>query len=304
MTQSLTCRISEKSTINRDDATLSHDSIRPYHPPKFVDHPELKGRWAYKRFFSEVVELTAQKPAVEREAHCFKQMHFCARRMMTLFERYGDNALWRNDYRRFARLHQQLRDDIAHDNIGLVYSQCKRIRLANMDEDELLSEGMMALARAIEKFNPWLGFRFSTYACNAILRMIYRCRRRNLSRLQHESVSFVESKFIKDNWLDTSRIEESSLYVERLGKILSEGTTNLTRIEECVLTQRFLGTDKRTLAAVGQRMNFSKERIRQIEKAALAKLRTALEGDHVLNPEQPIVLKNRAHVHLADTCLC
>jgi RNA polymerase primary sigma factor len=257
-------------------------------PPKFVDDSELHGRWAFQRLFSEISEdwgARKNKKGPEAELRQFKRMHFSARRIRALLERYGTKAARRADYKRFVQLHKQIRDQIASDNLGLVYDLYKRSRIVNVDGDELLSEGMMALTRAIDTFSPWRGFRFSTYACNAILRAFYRCGLREAKRRQHEPVNF-ESEFEKSDWQDTRRTEESVLYAERLAKILAENAVDLTPIEKDVLTQRFpltVGAERHTLSDIGRKMNLSKERVRQIQNSALGKLREALDLDPVLN---------------------
>lgn len=256
------------------------------HPPKFVDHAELKGRWAYERLFLEPAETTTRDPLTERELHRFKRMHFCGRRMKTLLDRHGVHAMQRAEYKRFADLHKQLQDSIASDNLGLIYHLCRHRRIANADEDELVSEGMMALARAIDTFNPWLGYCFSTYACNAIVRAFYRYGQQLSNRRRRESVVF-ESGSDKGDWLDTCRMEDSGLYAERLTKILAGGVAELTRTEQHVLTQRFPfgpGARRRTLTDIAPSLKLSKERVRQIEKVVLGKLRAALECDPVLSP--------------------
>lgn len=254
--------------------------------PKFVDDSELHGRWAYRRLFSEPEGATPRGAAGrDAELRQFKRMHYCARRIKALLERYGAQTRHRSDYRRFVRLHKQIRDKIASDNLGLVYDLYKRSRIVNVDGDELLSEGMMALTRAIDTFSPWRGFRFSTYACNAILRAFYRCGLRESKRRQHEPVNY-ESEFEKSDWLDTRRTEESVLYAERLSKLLADNAVDLTPIEKDVLSQRFplnVGAERHTLADIGRRMNLSKERVRQIQNSALSKLREALDLDPVLN---------------------
>lgn len=260
--------------------------------PKFVDHAELRGRWAYRRLFGRLeVWDRSCTPDPERTLRQFKRMHFCARRMKKLLERYGRRAATRADYKRFARLHQGLRDEIAADNLGLVYALYKETRIANVDGDELLSEGMMALTRAIDTFDPWRGFRFSTYACYAIIRAFYRAGLKEAKRRQHEPVNF-ETELERGHWADIHRAEESILYAERLTRILMSGAVELTAMEKDILTQRFpmeIGMQGRTLADIGEEMNLSKERVRQIQNSALAKLRRALDCDPVLNAEVRMV---------------
>ena len=51
---------------------------------------------------------------------------------------------------------------------------------------------------------------------------------------------------------------------------------DLTPREQQVISRRFLGEAKSTLAEIGETFGVTKERIRQIEGKALAKLRTIL----------------------------
>ena len=251
--------------------------------PKFVDHDELRGRGAYERLFGPVSN-DGSSAADERDLRRFKQMHYCARRMKSLLKQYGRKCVRTKEFKRFARMHQRLRDSIASDNLGLVYDLYKRSRIVNVDGDELLSEGMMALTRAINTFDPWRGFRFSTYACNAIVRAFYRCGLKESRRRQHEPLNF-ETELERSDWGETRRSEESHLYVERLSRILQEDKAALTPIEKDVLSRRFpfdAGAERLTLADIGKRMNLSKERVRQIQNSALGKLRAALDADAVL----------------------
>lgn len=253
--------------------------------PKFVDNEELHGRATYERLFAPTADTPKTAGAGHQdEVLRFKRMHFCARRMKALGKRFGAAAEKRPDYERFASLHKQLRDQIASDNLGLVYDLYKRSRILNVDGDELLSEGMMALTRAIYTFDPWRGFRFSTYACNAIVRAFYRCGLKESKRRQREPLNF-EQDYEKSDWHETCRGEERNLYAERLSRILTDGSVELTPIEREVLEQRFplkVGAERRTLSSIGRTMSLSKERVRQIQNSAIGKLREALELDPVL----------------------
>jgi RNA polymerase primary sigma factor len=261
-----------------------HPSVAASAAPKFVDHDELHGRQAYERLFGPISEEDRASAKEERDLRRFKQMHFCARKMKTLLKQYGRKCTCLKEFRRFAQMHQHLRDGIASDNLGLVYDLYKRSRIVNVDGDELLSEGMMALTRAINTFDPWRGFRFSTYACNAIVRAFYRCGLKESRRRQHEPLNF-ESELERSDWADTQRSEESHLYVERLSRILDDDKAELTPIEKDVLARRFPfdgRVERLTLSDIGKRMNLSKERVRQIQNSALGKLRTALDADALL----------------------
>ena len=57
---------------------------------------------------------------------------------------------------------------------------------------------------------------------------------------------------------------------------LNEAMHTLSERERRVIESRFLGDDKTTLADIGETFGVTKERIRQIERQALGKLRTAM----------------------------
>ncbi|HUI18687.1 MAG TPA: RNA polymerase factor sigma-32 [Alphaproteobacteria bacterium] len=59
---------------------------------------------------------------------------------------------------------------------------------------------------------------------------------------------------------------------------LSEAMGKLSERERRVIESRFLGDDKTTLAEIGETFGVTKERIRQIERQALVKLRAAMKA--------------------------
>jgi len=59
---------------------------------------------------------------------------------------------------------------------------------------------------------------------------------------------------------------------------LNEAMETLSERERRVIESRFLGDDKTTLAEIGETFGVTKERIRQIERQALVKLRTAMKA--------------------------
>jgi RNA polymerase primary sigma factor len=161
----------------------------------------------------------------------------------------------------------------------------KRSRFTNVDGDDLISDGMMALSRAISTFDPWRGFRFSTYAWNVIVRAFYHRGLIESRRRKREPASF-DSELAKGDLPQIRREEESGLYTERLVKILEEGNVDFTQTERDVMSRRFPmgpGAEPLTLDAVGRKMHLSKERVRQIQNGALRKLRRALDADPLLN---------------------
>jgi RNA polymerase primary sigma factor len=166
-------------------------------------------------------------------------------------------------------------------NVGLVHLTIRRFRFQAMDEDDLLSEAMYGLGRAIDRFNPWKGFRFSTYACNVISRALLRrgkgeSRYRRLFPVQHDTT------YEKPG--EPSDVQ-TELCLERLRRVLDRNLGELTELETMVLAKRFPmdREPRRTFQEIGSMVGLSKERVRQIQNIALQKLRQVLIEDPVLH---------------------
>ena len=68
---------------------------------------------------------------------------------------------------------------------------------------------------------------------------------------------------------------------DKLRTRLDEAMEVLTPREQFILRERRMREDGRTLADLGDEMGLSKERVRQLEAAALTKMRTVLERQGV-----------------------
>lgn len=207
------------------------------------------------------------------EEMLFVGMHTCAYRV-------GRKDSTPRQRREWTARWEMIRGHIVEHNLGLVYSMIGRFSSRRTDEDDLLSDAMLALTRAADRFNPWRGYRFSTYACNVIARALMRRGKRenNYRRLfpvQHDA-SFERPAGSTD--------VDSELYVERLRYALDNNIGALTEMETRILSQRF--TEERdtklTFQEIGNAVGLSKERVRQIQNVALDKLREVLSGDPVL----------------------
>ena len=180
-----------------------------------------------------------------------------------------------------------IRDEIVQANLGLVPSMVERSRLTGVDFAELISEGQMALLRSVDKFDCLRGFKFSTYACRAILTSISRAVAL-MARYRAQFPTEYDPDLQKGDMLETRREDTEANCIQALSGILSENGAELTETERRVLSERFGVNsldpgknggpeDAKTLRQVAEVFGVTKERVRQIQNKALTKLRGALD---------------------------
>jgi RNA polymerase sigma factor (sigma-70 family) len=92
----------------------------------------------------------------------------------------------------------EARDILINSNIRLVISIAKKYAAHGHDIDDLVQEGMMGLMKGVEKFDPSMGYRLSTYSTwwikQTISRYIYdRCKTIRLPVHINEKISKIKN---------------------------------------------------------------------------------------------------------------
>ncbi len=178
---------------------------------------------------------------------------------------------------------QEARTMIVEANMALVLAMAKRSWVPNVEFSDLVSEGNMALLRSVEKFDVSRGFKFSTYACRAILKSFNRLATKTGRYRQHFPTEYnpeLERSDYDVKKHETQR-EDS---IESLREILAANQANLTQVEQTIVTERFALISRgkaRTLNEVGKMVGLTNERVRQIQNLALEKIRTALDDGYL-----------------------
>lgn len=232
---------------------------------------------------------------------------------------------------------EQARKQMIRANLRLVINISKRYMYLGIPLLDLIEEGNLGLMKAVDKFNPKKGFRFSTYAAWWIRQGITRSiseqgkmirvpvymsdlitkwkktRERLSQKLKHiptEEEIAKKLKLPKDKieqinfWMSTttssldapigeeSESQVSDIIEDEAASSPDEGIEHMldkervknllgvmSEREKQILDMRFGLVDAKThtLAEVARKLGVSRERIRQIEEAALKKLRKFIE---------------------------
>lgn len=200
-------------------------------------------------------------------------------------------------------------------NMGLVYKVSSRLlrkaKLRGLEQEDLIQEGVLGMQRALETFDPEKKVSFSTYSFFWIFQTIDRSinnsgtirvpirtqdlsargkkggalgdRAREASRVMSLDATLVEDRDGNVSLLDLIACKlpspedtfQQKQDHDSLGKVLSY----LTPKELSVLHGRYV--EDKTLEEVGASMYLTRERIRQIEAAAIGKIRNYLDRGKV-----------------------
>jgi RNA polymerase sigma factor (sigma-70 family) len=283
-------------------------------PADYVDHPDFSKSTTEKTLFggtakpvtknatrfvhlpdpiTDAVSAGERVPALsyEQESHLFMRYNYTRMRVAQILERYRGKRLTANATRRLlAWGHRALgaRSVIVRLNMPLVLAMAKRTKLSNVDFNEMVSEGNMALLRSVEKFDCSRGYKFSTYSCRAILKAFSRVAMR-ASRYRGQFPTEFDPAMERSDYLDRRREGIVDDCVDELKQILIDNAAGLSDVERTVIRERFaLGVPldgseakPKTLEQVGHIIGVTKERVRQIQNKALEKIRGALEDQYL-----------------------
>jgi len=279
---------------------MFHDAKSEREVEGWFDHPEddlisSEARLLPIDIFEEAEKaMTIFKPlSLDQEKKLFLKLNYARYRIYKAVKSRANKPLTMAIVPELLRWRQEelkVRSQITQANIPLVLAMAKRTKLGGVDFTELISEGNMALLRSVDKFDCSRGFKFSTYACRAILKSFARVALKTNRYRGRFPVEF-DPDLEKSDYLEQRREDTRVYCMDRLRDILDNAENreaDLSDIEKQVLRARFAIRETEseekpmTLEEVGKVIGVTKERVRQIQNKALAKLRVALE-DHVLS---------------------
>jgi RNA polymerase primary sigma factor len=231
----------------------------------------------------ETMQAAPQLMTAKEERVMFLRFNFAKRKLCALQRKIHREGLTRDTAERFLEWHRRFehfREYLVRTNLALVLAMAKRTRLGDVDFAEVVSEGNMALIRAVDKFNVERGFKFSTYACRAILKAFSRTAMKHSRHRTRFPVEF-DPDMEKSDWIDKKRDVVEEDCIDELKQIVDRNLADLSNVEETVIRRRFNWQQQDehslTLEEVGQIIGVTKERVRQIQNKALIKIRNVME---------------------------
>ncbi len=263
-----------------DAPAISQPDVSWYHP--VMD--DISSSAKQNKSMGTVLLTAAQERAL------FLQFNYCRYRVAKVRERIGESPVEPEQAQELLHWHKRaeaLRDQIAQTNLALVLAMAKRTRMTDVDFADLVSEGNLALLRAVDKFDAARGFKFSTYACRAILKAFSRTGI-TLSKYRRLFPTGFDPKYERSDYSNRKRAEHEEDCVDEVRVIINQNRAELTDIEQSVIEHRFgLGRKRKvepnckplTLEQVGRLVGLTKERVRQIQNKALDKVRHSLESE-------------------------
>jgi RNA polymerase sigma factor (sigma-70 family) len=256
------------------DADAYDAKRRSMHAPKDVP-PELASCYEYPLL------------SKDQEQHQFRKMNYLKFKAATLRDQIrkegGDEAEVDPTRVRIQTLKEiedlqleanDVKEMLINCNLRLVVNIAKKHSAQAENFFELMSDGNMSLMRAVEKFDYYRGFKFSTYASWAIMKNFAR----SIPEDKHRRERFVtghEDLFdaAPDNRTDEFELlatqERATHSVNRLLEYLEPREREIIRMRA--------GMDENgkniTLEEIGKKFGITKERVRQLNARAMSKLR-------------------------------
>lgn len=309
-------------------------------PMDYIDHPEFHTRDAEAKIYGPAEiqrpDVTWYRPLMDdfiaarhrtprsaksqssilltgaQECILFMKYNFARFHICEVQKSVGSRAVTlaeAHDILRWNAVAEQYREQLAETNLALVLAMAKRVRLSDVDFADLISEGNMALMRSVDKFDCARGFKFSTYACRAILKAFSRHGIKVTTHRKRFGAEF-DPELEKSDHLATRRATHERDCADEVRHIVLSNKAELSELEIMVIGHRYgmraaLGMTTAdgaaaaaamaqvftvtppipapvlaplTLEQVGQVIGVTKERVRQIQNKALDKIRLALQS--------------------------
>lgn len=187
--------------------------------------------------------------------------------MLTQLEGYLDEA-------------EEIRTLLVEANLRLVVSIAGKHTSDGAGFLELVSKGNFALIQAVEEFDYTKGFRFSRRASLDIAKEYAKVSGRNTELTPKRAASLATiQRDMRDTTADVLAIERTRLDLAEVIRQELDEREQYVILHHFGLTGMSIRKNTKTLKQIGDELDLTKERVRQIELSALQKLRQCLSRE-------------------------
>ena len=171
-------------------------------------------------------------------------------------------------------------DEMVKANLRFVVKIAKRYKSSGVPLHDLISEGNIGLIRAAKKFDETKGVKFISYAVFWVKSAIRECVDEHNRNSQYQGDEYME-KMTRDTETEyTANATNETFELDLVNNLsrraaIDELMDNLNERERKILLMYF-GIDRKsecTLEEIGEEMEITRERVRQIRDKALTKMK-------------------------------
>ncbi len=209
------------------------------------------------------------------EAELFRQMNLAKYRAFTLRESITAAGEFRrselDELLRLVARADEIRNTLVTAFRKLALAIAAQLANALAPIDELMSEAHEAILRAIDKFDPDRGFRFSTYLTHAVRRQLLRFLQRRQRERQRTFAATREAALPDTKRWTVAYQQGVARNIREVDRLLLE----LKPRDRYVIRARFgwgREFETHTLQEIASELGVTRERVRQLEQRALKKL--------------------------------
>ena len=141
--------------------------------------------------------------------------------------------------RKIKKGDSEARKKLIESNYRLVLSIAKKYHRSDVSFDDLLQESSIGLLKAVDRFDPELGYKFSTYACWWIKQAALQYINENITNIKVPTHSRLLNAKIKNKIKEIEEDEGKKPTLERLSKEIGE---NVNKLKYTLKSNRYIAS--------------------------------------------------------------